>query len=493
MAKKSDHRAGTHETDDSGGGTLSGLFAEENEFDRRAMLRVGTWGVIAVGAVVLAVMANQSQLGWRREQVAAGDLARQAHQIKSLAKESQNETRRLASAIDTLNSDRDRLFSRVTVIEQGLDSVTGAIRKNAMAEPPKPPSVAPPPASTMPPSVTASESPPPPQPGPVQSQALPPAVAPVPVAAAPAMGPEKPRTEAAKSDPAKSEPAKFEPAPTNPGSLPQIAAIKPAVPLPGAILPAPVAPSAASSAPALGPAKFIMGPPDPAAPKLVESPAKPVAPAREQAAIARAAPSTSAAPAPATSPAAAPAQEVAAVAPADKDKTITQKDQDKPAAAIDVDEANSTIRRTEFAVELGGANSIGGLRALWRGLMKSNNAELAELQPIIVLRESNSGLGMQLRLAAGPLNDAAEAAKICASLVESKRSCETTVFDGQRLAMGANEPQPANSSKSANSGKPARQQSYRHYTPKHAKKEDPPPPPKQESSTFSSLFGGGKK
>jgi len=485
VAKKSDHRAGTHEIDDSGGGTLSGLFAEENEFDRRAMLRVGTWGVIAVGAVVLAVMANQSQLGWRREQVAAVDLARQAHQIQSLTKESQNETRRLASAIDTLNSDRDRLFSRVTVIEQGLDSVTGAIRKNAMAEPPKPP-----PASTMPPSVTASESPPPPQSGPVQSQALPPTVAPVPVTAAPAMGPEKPRTEAAKSEPVKSEPVKSEPAPTNPGSLPQIAAIKPAVPLPGAILPAPAAPSV----PPLGPAKLIMGPPDAAAPKLVESAAKPVEPAREQAAIARAAPSTRAAQAPATSPAAAPAQEVAAIAPADlKDKTITQKDQDKRTVATDVDEANSTIRRTEFAVELGGANSIGGLRALWRGLLKSNNAELAELRPIIVLRESNSGLGMQLRLAAGPLNDAAEAAKICASLVESKRSCETTVFDGQRLAMGADERQPASSSRSANSGKPARQQSYRHYTPKHAKKEDPPPPPKQESSTFSSLFGGGKK
>ena len=137
MAKKSDQRAGTREADLSGGGKLSGLFAEENEYDRRTMLRVGTWGVMAVGAVVLAVMANQSQLGWRREQVAAVNLARQAQQIQLLTKDSQNETRRLASAIDTLNSDRDRLFSRVTVIEQGLDSVTGTIRKNAASELPK--------------------------------------------------------------------------------------------------------------------------------------------------------------------------------------------------------------------------------------------------------------------------------------------------------------------------------------------------------------------
>src|SRR5690349_19662708 len=172
VARNSDHRAGTHDAELSGGGKLFGLFAEENEYDRRAMLRVGTWGFAAVGAVVLAVMANQSQLGWRREQVAAVDLARQAQQIQTLTKESQNETRRLASAIDTLNSDRDRLFSRVTVVEQGLDSVTGAIRKSAASELPKPPpGVAPPPASTMPPSIAAFESALPAQPNPVQSAA----------------------------------------------------------------------------------------------------------------------------------------------------------------------------------------------------------------------------------------------------------------------------------------------------------------------------------
>jgi len=93
---------------------LSGFLAEENEFDRRSLWRIGTWGAAAVGAVVLAVTANQWSLGVRRDQVAAADLTRQAQQIQAVAKESQNETRRLASAIDTLNNDRDRLFSRVT-------------------------------------------------------------------------------------------------------------------------------------------------------------------------------------------------------------------------------------------------------------------------------------------------------------------------------------------------------------------------------------------
>ena len=44
------------------------------------------------------------------------------------------------------------------------------------------------------------------------------------------------------------------------------------------------------------------------------------------------------------------------------------------------------------------------MRALWRGLLKSrSNAALAALRPIIVIKEGNNGLGMQLRLVAGPL------------------------------------------------------------------------------------------
>src|ERR1700719_281538 len=133
MAKDSDQLAGAFEKDKAG--VLSGLFAEENDFDRRSLWRIGSWGVGTVVAVTLAVMANQTSLGWRREQVAAADLARQAQQIQSLARESQVETRRLASAIDTLSGDRDRLYSRVTTIEQGLDSVTGAIARQSSAGP----------------------------------------------------------------------------------------------------------------------------------------------------------------------------------------------------------------------------------------------------------------------------------------------------------------------------------------------------------------------
>ena len=104
----------------------------------------------------------------------------------------------------------------------------------------------------------------------------------------------------------------------------------------------------------------------------------------------------------------------------------------------------SSLQRTEFGVDLGTANSVNGLRALWRGLLKSrSNAPLAALRPIIVIKEGTNGLGMQLRLVAGPLNDAGAAARICAVLTENKRPCETAIFDGQRLSLKPDDPPPA--------------------------------------------------
>ena len=128
--------------------------AEEDDLDRRALWRIGSWGVGAVAAVVVAVMANQSSLGFKREQMAAAELSRQAQQIQLAARENQSETRRLANAVDTLNGDRDRLYSRVTSLEQGLDSVTGSfIRQlppNAPVTPPTLPAIDPSAPATAP-------------------------------------------------------------------------------------------------------------------------------------------------------------------------------------------------------------------------------------------------------------------------------------------------------------------------------------------------------
>jgi hypothetical protein len=409
MAQDSDHLAG-FDTENTGG-FLSGLLADEDHIDRRALWRLGSWGVATVGAVIVAVLAGQSSIGLHREQMASGDLARQ-QQIQSFAKESQNEARRLASAIETLNSDRDRLYARVTVLEQGLDSVTGAIaRQNS--------------APAWPPATTAPVTPEPPQ----QPAAQNPTPAPVvsPVAAAPAKPAEKP------------------PADTVPAKDSSPAAVSPVAQAPQAQAPqnSPQNSPAATPATPLMASKSMLAPPDAPAGKLIPSET------------------------PISAIIASPIPEVVASAQA-----ADTAERDPPKVAV---------QRTEFGVDLGSANSLGGLRALWRGLLKSrSNAPLATLRPIIVVKESNSGLGMQLRLVAGPLADAAAAAKICAVMIESERTCETTVFDGQRLSMKAEEA-PASIVKPA--------ASRRRGSAKRSVQEEPPKKPETSTtSTLSSMF-----
>lgn len=464
MARNSDRLAGAFETEKDG--FLSGFLAEEEELDRRSLWRIGAWGVGAVAAVVAAVWANQASLSLRHDLAAAADLARQAQLMQAVAKDSQNEARRLSAAVEILNSDRDRLFARVTVLEQGLDSVTGAIaRQNAN----------PPPSQTTAKATAPAE--PPPQPA--QPQAAAPALSPV--ATAPAAPPEKPR-ETASAEPGQ---------PSAPAATPSVAAPQTPPPQP-------------ATAASLVASKSMLAPPDPAASKLFEA---------SKAAAAKTDQKTDATPAPQALAAVAPKEMVKATAKEAPQETAKET-APKEAAAKDVATKDAPpkdaapkdsaakegagaeqealeaalpkvpVPRTEFAVDLGSAHSIGGLRALWRGLSRSN-AELAVLRPIIVVREGNTGLAMQLRLAAGPLTDAAAAAKICAALIANDRSCETTVFDGQQLAMKEDEAGPAGAVKPA----PAAPHRRGYYS--RRKKEEPSPapqPPKAESSGLSRLF-----
>ena len=516
MAKDPDNLAGSFETENTGG-LLSGLLAEEDEFDRRALWRLGSWGVGAVAAVIVAVMANQSQLSLRREQLAAADLTRQALQVQVLARESQSEARRLASAIDTLNGDRDRLYSRVTTLEQGLDSVTGAIARQGnnqgsgqgggLATSAAKPST---------PTETAAQTPPPPAPAvaPVattQAAALaekpvavdkpaamvvaetsPPATSMVSKESAKAAGTkpasaksDNPKPDSAKADGAKpdmvapdlakiesvkADTAKADAKPdgakvdavkaeTAKSDTVKADAIKADTAKPDSTKPDVAKPDnsradnaknqIASSSVPLVESKSIMAPPDPSATKLIEPTNTP-------------GPAVTAAPIP----------EVVATAPA----AATDEEADEAT------QPKVAIQRTEFGVDLGSANSVNGLRALWRGLLKSRaNAPLAALRPIIVVKEVTSGFGMQLRLVAGPLNDAGAAARICATLTENKRACETTVFDGQRLSLKADDAPPA-----AAAPAPRRRGNAKRAAAAPVVVEEPKKP---EPTTLSSWFG----
>ena len=409
MAKKSDKRANFEAYD--AGGALGGLLAEESEFDGRMMWRVASWGVAATAAVTLALMANQSSPGTRREQVASADIARQSHQIATLTRESQVEARRLSAAVDTLSGDRDRLYKRVTSLEQGLDSVTGAITRQAPIAPVEPKAVqSPQPAPSPAPVAAAPATAPAAGPAPADPAWTPPKEV---------AKPEAPRADSKKADNARPEPSKTE-----------LARPEPAKPTP---------------ATPLMPTRSIMAPPDDAAGKFIE-------PGKDQV-VAR------------------PLPDVVA-------STVSEADAD------DADLPKVSVQRTEFGVDVGTANSLNGLRALWQGLLKSrSNAPLAALRPIVVIKENTNGLGMQLRLVAGPLTDAGAAAKICAAMTENNRPCETTVFEGQRLSLKEEPPAPA----------PAKPAARRHsHTPRppvvvEEKKPDPPPPPPPPSG-LSAIF-----
>lgn len=360
---KDSHQFRDDVTDD-GAGWINRFLAEEDEFDGRSMWRLASWGVGSVGALIIAILATRSPAAINRDQLASAEIARQSQQVQWIAKESQNKARELTAAVDTLNGDRDRLYARVTVLEQGLDSVTGALARPATLPALQP--VAPPPA------------------------------APAPSAEANQIGPVKPAE------------AKVEPA-TQPPRIAPVATVAPA----------------ASPAPAK------------------------------------------------------PAEQKAEALPADPAPTVTAAIPPSEPVASEAPSA-STVRKTEFGVDLGGAKSIEGLRAVWRGALKVYSQQLASLQPVILVKERHDGLGMQLRLVAGPLSDAAEAAKLCAGfLTESNRPCETSVYEGQRLSM-ISEKQPEAKKPEAPVHRAKRRSKQR---------SEPVVEERPKTSSFSSFFG----
>jgi hypothetical protein len=462
LAKKPDHRVNDLEADNTGG-VLSGLLADEDDLDRRALWRLGSWGLGAVGAVILAVMANQSSLGIKRDQVASADLGRQSQQIQTVARETQNEARRLASAIDTLNSDRDRLYSRVTSLEQGLDSVTGAIIRQSSAgaspaasEPQAAKNQASAPAvaavasspATAPVSDKSTAAA---EPGPATVSAVTKDAPKTDIAKPDTARPDTAKPDTAKADISKSETSKADLAKTDLAKPDSVKAdtAKPDTAKTETVKAEAAKPEAAKASPAtpLVAAKSIMAPPDPAAGKLIEPN--------------KAASTITASPIP---------EVVAAASSADD------------AEGDDTTAPKVVLQRTEFGVDLGGANSVNGLRALWRGLLKSrSNEPLIALRPIIVVKEGTNGLGLQLRLVAGPLNDAGAAARICAVLTENHRSCETAIFDGQRLSVKSDDlPQSTAKPVSRRRNSPGKRAA--------AVVEEPPKKP-ETSTTLSSFFG----
>jgi hypothetical protein len=102
--------------------------------------------------------------------------------------------------------------------------------------------------------------------------------------------------------------------------------------------------------------------------------------------------------------------------------------------STDTPDTPSTTR-TEFGVDLGGEKTVDGLRARWATLRGNHGAALDNMRPLISIKEGPKAGTVELRLVAGPLANAAAAARVCARLQTKGVPCVPTVFDGQRLSL----------------------------------------------------------
>jgi hypothetical protein len=92
------------------------------------------------------------------------------------------------------------------------------------------------------------------------------------------------------------------------------------------------------------------------------------------------------------------------------------------------------VTKTEFGVDLGSATSVEALRAAWTAALRRHAKLLVGLRPVVQMRERPHPAGTEFRLVAGPIANAASAARICATLTAAAAVCAPAVFDGQRLA-----------------------------------------------------------
>jgi hypothetical protein len=171
------------------------------------------------------------------------------------------------------------------------------------------------------------------------------------------------------------------------------------------------APPPAPSAPATTPAVIAAAPPAPPLPVLtplaMPAPAETAAsrPATPQTQPAEAAPEL--VPLPPVRMAAAPASE--------------------PAAAL------LPPAKLEFGIDLGGAANVEALRAHWVAMKANYGPLLLGLRPVASPRLRRPA-GVDYRLVAGPLPNAAAAAQLCARFPVTHTGCRPAKFEGTHLA-----------------------------------------------------------
>ena len=97
--------------------------------------------------------------------------------------------------------------------------------------------------------------------------------------------------------------------------------------------------------------------------------------------------------------------------------------------------AEPNMNRAEFAVDLGPTSNLDTMRGLWVILRAKHGGAFEGLRPLATIRENANRQGFALHLVAGPVANAAAAARLCVALTSMGERCEPTTFEGQRLAL----------------------------------------------------------
>jgi hypothetical protein len=106
----------------------------------------------------------------------------------------------------------------------------------------------------------------------------------------------------------------------------------------------------------------------------------------------------------------------------------------EPPAAIAPQMVAPEPVRAEFGIDLGGGANVEAIRVLWAGAKVRLGALLDGMRPLVAIRDGTR-IGTELRLVAGPLGNAAAAARLCSVIIATGALCQPALFDGQRLAL----------------------------------------------------------
>jgi len=168
--------------------------AKLNRFDMRSLWRVVFWGSSAALAVVVVAGTALSDIGTQRVNVVLAsaldhfrstppaasepppvmilrtaeiekqtqELGRQTQEFRRQTQELNTQAQQLRETVRQLSADRDQLKTRISLLEQNLEDVTGTIKRQAQQPAPAPKeqtataAAQSPPAITAPPTTTAS-------------------------------------------------------------------------------------------------------------------------------------------------------------------------------------------------------------------------------------------------------------------------------------------------------------------------------------------------